>query len=82
MDTGKSGGGQRRMETTTDLVLKLPAPPQKPIASSPVLITEEEDVFARCEVATENLKVAFWAAVRHWRYQGRPLVPSGAHVFR
>jgi hypothetical protein len=62
MDNGKSGSGQRRMETTTDLVLKLPAPPQKPIASSPVLITEEQDVFARCEVAIENLKVAFWAA--------------------
>ncbi|MGW6973752.1 hypothetical protein [Streptomyces sp. NPDC054952] len=62
MDTGATGGGQRLPETTTDLVLKLPAPPQHPIASSPVLITEEQNIFARCEVAVENLKVAFWAA--------------------
>lgn len=64
MSTGKvvAGSGHRRPETTTDLVLKLPAPPGHPIASTPVLITEEEDVFLRCEVAIENLKVAFWAA--------------------
>ncbi|MFI9588248.1 hypothetical protein ACIHCQ_42185 [Streptomyces sp. NPDC052236] len=64
METGKppAGSGHRRPETTTDLVLKLPAPPEHPIASTPVLITEEEDVFVRCEVAIENLKVAFWAA--------------------
>jgi hypothetical protein len=63
VDAKKSGaGGHRRPETTTDLVLKLPAPPPRPIADTPVLITEEQDVFARCEVAIENLKVAFWAA--------------------
>jgi hypothetical protein len=62
MDGGSARGGQRRPETTTDLVLKLPAPPQRPVASSPVLISEEQDVFVRCEVAIENLKVAFWAA--------------------
>ncbi|WP_137982457.1 hypothetical protein [Streptomyces violaceusniger] len=64
MDAGKpaGGGGHRRPETTTDLVLKLPAPPSTPVADTPVLITEEQDVFVRCEVAIENLKVAFWAA--------------------
>lgn len=55
-------GGYRLPETTTDLVLTLPAPPPRPIADTPVLITEEQEVFARCEVAIENLKVAFWAA--------------------
>jgi hypothetical protein len=64
MDAGNpaAAGGRRRPETTTDLVLSLPAPPPQPIASTPVLITEEQDVFVRCEVAIENLKVAFWAA--------------------
>ncbi|MCX4784636.1 hypothetical protein [Streptomyces sp. NBC_01264] len=62
MDVGALGGGQRRPETTTDVALKLPLPPGKPVADTPVLITEEQEVFARCEVAVENLKVAFWAA--------------------
>ncbi|MBZ3908859.1 hypothetical protein [Streptomyces griseiscabiei] len=59
---GAGAGGHRRPQTTTELALALPEPPSRPIASTPVLITEEEDVFLRCEVAIENLKVAFWAA--------------------
>lgn len=62
---GKGGapvGGARRAETTTDLALALPAPPERPVADTPVLIAQEQEVLGRCEVAIENLKVAFWAA--------------------
>ncbi|MDF4254644.1 hypothetical protein [Streptomyces sp. WMMB303] len=42
--------------------MRLPAPTGKPAATAPVLIAEEQEVFAQCEVAIESLKVAFWAA--------------------
>jgi hypothetical protein len=61
MDLGVGAGG-RKPETATELARKLPAPPAHPIADTPVLIGEEQDVFDRCEAAVENLKRAFWAA--------------------
>lgn len=61
MNTGADKGG-RRPETATDVALKLPAPPPHPIADTPVLIGEEQEVFVRCEAAIETLKWAFWAA--------------------
>ncbi|MCM2424292.1 hypothetical protein [Streptomyces sp. RKAG293] len=57
-----AGVGGRRPESATDVALKLPTPPQRPIADTPVLIGEEQEVFARCEAAIETLKWAFWAA--------------------
>ncbi|MHA4819477.1 hypothetical protein ACXZ65_34570 [Streptomyces aculeolatus] len=57
-----SGTGPRRPETATDFARNLPGPPPRPIADTPVLIGEEEEVFQRCEAAVETLKFAFWAA--------------------
>jgi hypothetical protein len=61
MSSGTDVGG-RRPETATDVARKLPAPPPRPIADTPVLIGEEQEVFARCEAAIETLKWAFWSA--------------------
>ncbi|WP_433894815.1 hypothetical protein [Streptomyces sp. CA-111067] len=61
MNSGADVGG-RRPETATDVARKLPAPPAHPIADTPVLIGEEQEVFARCEAAIDTLKWAFWAA--------------------
>jgi hypothetical protein len=62
MTSAKAPAGARHPETATDLALKLPVPPPRPIADTKVLISEEEQVFAQCEAAVENLKRAFWAA--------------------
>ncbi|WP_143659656.1 hypothetical protein [Streptomyces sp. MP131-18] len=59
--TGPSGG-PRKPETSTDVARKLPAPPRQPVASTPVLVKEEEEVLLQCEAAIETLKFAFWAA--------------------
>ncbi|WP_146057620.1 hypothetical protein [Streptomyces sp. SM12] len=42
--------------------MALPVPPERPVADTPVLIAQEQEMLGRCEVAIENLKVAFWAA--------------------
>ncbi len=57
-----AAAGPRRPETATDFARHLPGPPPQPIADTPVLIGEEEEVFQRCEAAVETLKFAFWAA--------------------
>lgn len=62
-------GGQRRaraverkhFDSAVDMARALPHL-FRPISDSPVLIPEEDEAFAQCEAAVENLKLAFWAA--------------------